>query len=44
MDLGLLQQAVRNRHVLVGPHALTEAAADHKYAAKWSADFKQRVP
>ena len=28
MDLGLLQQAVRNRHMLVGPHALSEAAAD----------------
>jgi len=28
VDLGLLQQAVRNRDVLVGPHALREAAAD----------------
>ncbi len=28
MDLGLLQQAVRNRDVLVGPHASREAAAD----------------
>ncbi len=28
MDLGLLQQTVRNRHVVVGPHALHAAAAD----------------
>ncbi len=28
MDLGLLQQAVRNREVLVGSHVLREAAAD----------------
>lgn len=28
MDLGLLQQVVRNRDFLVGPHALGEAAAD----------------
>jgi hypothetical protein len=28
MDLGLLQQAVRNRHVLLGPHALNAAGAD----------------
>lgn len=28
MDLGLLQQAVRNRHVLLGPHALHAVGAD----------------
>jgi len=28
MHLALLQQAVLHRHVLVGPHALSEAAAD----------------
>lgn len=28
MNLGLLQQAVRNRAFLVGAHALREAAAD----------------